>query len=312
MMGGGGDAEGDVLKSIERIIGSDHNDKLVLTGWYGYGEYEFLGGSGQDELYLQGPYFGVFVGGEDADKVYASWRPDSLAPSSSWTALGSGVTQWESSISHDVLVDNSDKTEDRFYLGDFELSFNFSVADYEAGQGGEYLFYFYDDEADEVGIDYIGTIDSSGVFHPDDYGDYKVLIGLTAAYDDAYSSGVRDLYVTVRENTHSNPETFASFKILGFEQGDYGISFDIPELAPLQQQGSQLATMESFDFSSIMSIAHNTAADEFAQQEWIGNMDIERDEFQTKPDADVAPNIDFEHSLAFIQAHEMSDHGVWL
>lgn len=278
--GSGGDAEGDTVSNFETIVGSAYNDTVYgwsdanasndaywfeglsgidtvnwtgdgFIGFDGGGDADtlnvsgasnrawvfFVGGSGSDELNVAENTVTEFSGGAGADYLYATNSFTQGVDAPYWIALGSGIPEAMDFAGYYMLEDYSDKTEDRFYFDAWELVFDLSSSDFVMGGYGEYLFYT-EGPSGSVDFTYRGEVDANGTFIGDASGDIEISFYLTETYDTQSASGLQDLYVSI-EYWATNEE-IADFDINGFEQGDYGIAFDIPS-----GMGMSFASMSS-------------------------------------------------------------------
>lgn len=212
-------------------------DTLSVSSQIEMARFAFNAGNGKDELYLEGQAFGEFSGGNGVDKIFAVAPKSSSEFGSAWTALGSGVSALEFFAGEAEFEDYSDKTVDRFYLDNWELTFDLDEAAFEAGGYGEYLF-FLEQSDGTIQINYEGTIGAAGEFVGDALGDIAITMWLSPQYLDDNANVVQDLsFVAYDQNIDVE---LVSFDIIGFEHGDYGISFNIPSSTQSSPSSTQL------------------------------------------------------------------------
>lgn len=227
---------GDGILGFEGGVGAD---ALTVSDAPNEAWVFFIGDAGADEVYIEENVLLEFAGGGGADKLYAT-SPQSSGTEPSWTALGSAVPIKEAFVGYWEFEDASDKTVDRFYLDDWELSFDLSETDFANGNYGEYLFYseYYDGS---IQINYQGDIGASGQFEGDAYGDIAITMLLSPLYEDENLNMVQDFTFYVEDESVSLD--LVSFDVIGFEQGDYGISFDIPSSTQSSSSSAQLISL---------------------------------------------------------------------
>lgn len=205
-LGSGGFAEDDEFENIQGIVGSQFADTVFWApedSFWPPDSLYFDGFGGDDQVHSFGNGDLLFYGGDGEDQVHID-----LVDFRFFAYLGD---------------DGSDRSEDRVFIADVEISFDFDAQDFIDGQIGEYLSYGEANGGFE--IFYSASVDG-GVLVPD-----------------GSSERTHSIYVFLDEDGHlhiditdsGQPGGIVFLEIPDYEQGDFGFSFEFPDLEEQEQ-----------------------------------------------------------------------------
>jgi Ca2+-binding RTX toxin-like protein len=188
----GGDAQGDVLTSIEHLIGSGHDDQLLGTGagndLYGGSGDDLLTGAGGNDRLDGGYGYDTIFGGVGSDTLFSG--PDAITPTQGDTLYGGSDA--------DIFQSKGDTS--------------FNSRDRLFGDDGDDIFYADGQDQIEGGAGYDTVMDAANTRTDYINGIEEIVYSSEGAWMEVHLSQIDDLErITSSVNTLVQLESFTSW-----------------------------------------------------------------------------------------------------